>query len=242
MQVCAITMSDRIPNIMNANPFYDWNNTLVRVYTNQAGTTRDIALPRGLYITPDIIGDAINAAITADLTANWWTDPTDPGLIIEANQVTDQVNISINSTKLKAPHTIFNIDFRKSTTGTDLATTLGFSQGTALMTGVAGTTVLYTSNQEVRMDQQGTVVDVRSGLISNRRRNGEYVRTLAIIPFAGKLTASENVWPPAGQISPELVYEGSRTITGIQVEVKTSTGLPMLFMSGGIHIIIAFLY
>jgi hypothetical protein len=242
LQVCAITISDRIPNFFNAAPYYEWNNTLLRVHTNQPGTNRDIQLTRGLYITPEDVADAINAAITADVTANWWTVPTAPGLTITSNPITDQVVVTIDSTKLKAPHTIFTLDLRKSTTGTDIATTLGFTQGMALMTGLAGTSITFTSNQEVTMDTQGTACDIQSTLISTRRRNDVYVRTLAIIPFAGKLTPSDNTWPPAGQVSPTLIYDGNKRVDKVKIEIKTSAGRPMLFMSGAIHVIIAFLY
>jgi len=159
-----------------------------------------------------------------------------------ANAVTDTVLITIDTTKLAAPHTSLTLDFRKTSTGTDLATTLGFSQGSALLVGPPGVVTVFASNQEVKMDTQGTTCDLQCSLISMRRRNNDFVRTLAIIPFAGKSTISDNVWPPAGQISPMLVYEGSKSIKYLKVEVKTMDGRPMLFMSGAVHVIMSFSY
>lgn len=240
LQVCAITISDRIPNVFNAYPFYEFDNTLLRVSTDVAGSARDIQLPRGLYQSVEEIATAINAAILAN--TNYYPNAGSVALSIEANIITDQVTLSIDSTKLAPPHTRMTVDLRKSTTGTDLATTLGFSEGTALCQGVPHTKVSFYSNQEIRMDTQGTTCDIHCSVIATRRRNDAFVRTLAIVPFAGKTTVSDNVWPSAGQVSPVLVYEGSKTIKFIQVEVKTMSGKPMVFMGGAIHIIMAFTY
>lgn len=240
LQVCAITISDRIPNVFNGYPYYEFNNTLLRVWTNVPGSQFDISLERGLYNTVDQVADAINAAIVAH--GPWYTSPLQPALDMVANAVTDTVLITIDTTKLAAPHTSLTLDFRKTSTGTDLATTLGFSQGSALLVGPPGVVTVFASNQEVKMDTQGTTCDLQCSLISMRRRNNDFVRTLAIIPFAGKSTISDNVWPPAGQISPMLVYEGSKSIKYLKVEVKTMDGRPMLFMSGAVHVIMSFSY
>ena len=241
LQVCAITISDRIPNIFNAYPFYDFNNTIARVWTSSTvATPQDIVLPRGLYNTTDELADALNSAITS---LGWYLIPAQPALSITANAVTDVVTVTIDSTKLvPGTHTWMALDLRKTSTGTDLATTLGFSQGTALMQSLPLLSTHWHSNQEVKMDTQGTTCDLQCSLISMRRRNSDFVRTLAIIPFAGKSTISDNIWPPAGQVSPLLVYEGSKTIKYLKVEVKTMQGAPMLFMSGGLHVIISFAY
>jgi hypothetical protein len=242
LQVCAITISDRIPNVFNAAPYYEFNNTIVRVSTDVVGSQRDIVLTRGLYSTVDEIADAINSAITNDITANWWLNPLNPGILIQENIITDQVIVILDPTKLKPPHVLINVDLRKSSTGTDIADTLGFSQGTALLNGVPIVSRAFYSNQEVKMDTQGTTCDVWCSLISIRRRNNAFVRTLAIVPFAGKYTTADSIWPTAGQISPELVYQGEKTIKYLTIEVKTLEGKPMLFMSGGIHAVISFIY
>lgn len=241
LQVCAITISDRIPNVFNAYPYYEFNNTIVRVWTSSTvATPQDIVLPRGLYNTVTEIQDALNSAINQ---LGWYLIPAQPALTITANPVTDQVTVKIDSTRLvPGTHNWMALDLRKTSTGTDMATTLGFSQGTALMQSLPLLATYFYSNQEVKMDTQGTTCDLQCSLISMRRRNDDFVRTLAIIPFAGKSTISDNVWPPAGQISPMLVYEGSKTIKYLKVEVKTMQGVPMLFMSGGVHVIISFSY
>jgi hypothetical protein len=239
MQVNAITISDRIPNFFNAAPFYEFDNTIFRVEVPTHGMF-DVVIPRGLYNTVDQVAAAINDAINTNL--GWWTNPLDPGLTFIANTISDKVIIAIDSTKLMWAGAIFILDMRKTTTGTSAALTLGFTEASALLTGVAGTTVEFVSNQYVRMDTQGTTCDIQSNLISQRKRNSTQVRTLALVPFAGKNTTSDNIWPSAGQISPILVYEGGRSIKYWNIEVKTLNGLPMLFMGGAIHVVVSFIY
>lgn len=241
MQVCAITLSDSIPNIFNAAPYYNWNNTRLAVHTNVAGSTFFIQLTRGRYATVDQVAAAINQAII-DTHPTWYVNPLQPALAMDANVIINSVIISIDSTKMAAPHTTLTLDLSKATTGTDLATTLGFSQATSVMTSAPGVTSRWTSDQIVRMDTQGTTCDVQCSLISSRRRNGTWVKTLALIPFAGKQTISDNVWPPAGQVSPIMIYDGGRVIPQINIEIKTMSGWPMLFMDGAIHVVLSFLY
>jgi len=245
MQVCSVAISDRIPNIYDARPYYDFNNTLLQVYTNNAGSLTTIQLERGLYIQPSDIADAINATINGLIGGSWWTNPLDPGISIVANPVIDRIVITLDSTKLKLPHTNVFLDLSKASTGTDLATTLGFSQAISVIG--AGLLPLnpievVASNQNVIMESQGTECVIQSSVMSSRRTNNTYARTLAIVPFAGKLTTSENIWPSAGLVSPKVTYEGPRSISSFDVQVRTSDGRPMLFMSGRIAIVIAFGY
>lgn len=240
MQVCSIQISDRIPNVFNAMPHYAFDNTIVRMWTNApAPGPLDIHLPRGLYSSVDQIADAINSAVVA--SGRGWYTLADPALKIEANPITDVVIITLDTTKLMPPHFQLTLDLRKSSTGTDMATTLGFSQPAALIQALAGS-VQAVSDQQVQLDTQGTTCDIWCSLITQRRRNKSMVRTLALIPFAGKSSVSDSVWPAAGQISPVLVYEGSKTIMYMDIEVKTMAGLPMLFMGGAIHVVINFHY
>jgi hypothetical protein len=241
MQVCAITLSDRIPNIFNAAPYYNWNNTRLAVHTNVVGSLFYINLTRGRYAATDQIAAAINQAIV-DSHPTWYTNPLQPALAIDANPVINAVIVTIDSTKMAAPHTTLTLDLSKATSGTDLATTLGFSQATSVMTSAPGVISRWTSDQIVRMDTQGTTCDVQCSLISSRRRNGTWVKTLALIPFAGKTTISDNVWPTAGQISPIMIYDGGRVVGQVNIEIKTMTGNPMLFMDGAIHMVLSFVY
>jgi hypothetical protein len=245
MRVCSVTISDRIPNVYDARPYYDFNNTLLQVYTNNPGSLTTIQLERGLYLEASDIADAINATINSLIGGSWWTNPLDPGITIAANPVINRIIITLDSTKLKAPHTGVFLDLRKATTGTDLATTLGFSQAIALIgAGVLPLNPIESvaSDQNVLVDAQGTECIIQSSLIAARRKNADFSRTLAIIPFAGKRTASDNVWPSGGLVSPEMVYEGTRTISAFDIQVKTDEGRPMLFMSGKLNVVVAFEY
>jgi len=241
VQVCAITISDRIPNVFNAYPFYQFDNTLLRVWTSSTvGAPVTIQLPRGLYGDSSQIADAINAVIAP---LGWYANSTIPALSFGANSVTEKIIVTIDNSKMNSPtHQWLALDLRKTSTNTDMAYTLGYSEGVALFQGVAAARLIWESDILPRMDTQGTSCDVRCSLIPDRRRDDRFVDTLAIIPFAGKNTISDNVWPSSGQISPLLVYEGSKTINYASFRILTMEGRQMLFMAGGIHIIIAFSY
>jgi hypothetical protein len=235
MQVCSLTLSDRIPNVFNANPYYQFNNTLLRVRSNLQGW-QTLQLPVGLYPDPNSIGIGIANAIGQ---LGWWLNNANPGFSISVNTITDRVTVYIDSGKLgPIAGDELSVDLRKVSTGTDLATTLGFSQPNALFFD----TGLWFSDSMVKLDTQGTTCDVQSSLVTSRRRNNKFIKTLANVVFAGKTTVSDNVWPLGGQITPILMYDGNRTITGVNLEMRTMEGRPMFFMSGAVHIVVSFIF
>lgn len=238
MQVNSVTISDRIPNVFDAKPYYNFDNTKLRVKTNIEPWTA-ITLSPGLYYTADLIGDAINSAINS---LGWWISSTDPGLTFGSNSITDQVYILFRTGKLNPIHgTFLTLDLSRAGTDTDLAVTLGFSEATAEMSGNPLLNVAYTSNQVVKIDTQGSSCDIHSTLSSDTRRNDTLSSTLAVVPFAGKTTLSDNVWPAGGQISPTIVYTGNRSLIHVGIKIKTMDGKPMLFMSGRVFVSISFL-
>lgn len=238
MQVDGISLSDQIPNIYDAYPTYRWNNTIIQVSTNTLAPVL-IQLPRGLYGTVDVIAAKINNAINTNL--HWWATPTDPGLSIIADTVTSQIIVMIDSTKLNPLYgTSFRMNIQYAVCGTDMAYTLGFTQGAANFIGVAGTTVSFVCDDEPMLDTQGDVCDVICSLVHHRSRNNKEVKTLARVSFAGKNTLSNNIWPPGGQLSPMMVYSGPRVVKEISFRIQTRDGYPMLFMNGYINVVIAF--
>jgi hypothetical protein len=242
IQVCNITISDRIANIFNGFPWRSWNNTKVRVWTNKAGSQQEIILPTGLYSDVTQIADAINSAITR--STDFYIEPALPALTIEANVITDKIVLSIDSRRLNSVqgHLEMTIDISKASSGTDMGITLGFSEGACVMTSFPLFKSSWTSDLIPKLDTQGIECDVHSSLISTRRRNNTFVRSLAIIAFAGKSSTSPSVWPSGGVISPSIVYEGSKQVVSCNFSIRTMDGYPMLFLSGGIHIVIAFNY
>lgn len=235
MQVCAVTLSDRIPNVFNAAPYYKFDNTIVRLQTDSSGI-HNVVLPRGLYATVEQVALGINAAVPA----GWYLDPADPALTIVTNSITDKIVATIDSTKLAAPHTWMLCDVRKVTTDTDIGYTLGFSETAGIWQGIAGTSVTFTSDRLAHMDAQGTTCDLQSSLVKSRKRNNDSVETLALISFAGKNTLSDNIWPSGAQVSPDMVYGGSSTIDVVTYDVRTTAGLPMLFMGGRMSFTVSF--
>jgi len=257
MQVCSVTLSDRIPNIFNASPYYSFNNATLLVATNIEPWQR-INLQTGLYQTADTIAAAINNAmgllpVTAGGTG-WWINNADPGVTFSPNSIIDKMVANLDASKLKpAAGNRFYIDLTlngvirpviNEKAGTSLGWTLGYSDANAVWSSNVSPspTSLWTSDMQVHMDVQGTSCDIHCSLVSTRRRNDTFVQTIALIPFAGKNTISDNVWPSGGQISPVLVYDGLRNIPSVVIEPRTLDNKPMLFMSGTIHIIISFIY
>lgn len=230
-QVVQLELSDRIANIYDGKPYYNWDNRKFAVSTNLVPPVAFI-LRRGLYGMVEDIAAAINDDINTSL--GWWLDPTKPGLAMTACTQTDTVIVTIDPTKLNPIYgTTFNLDFRRSTTGTDIAETLGFSQATALLTASGLLPIKYFSNEEVQLDTQGTKALICSTLVDGRRTNNTKSRILAVVDFAGKNTISDNVWPNGGVISPVMLF-GSETIRDYRIWVTTYNGYPMLFMNGGI--------
>jgi len=264
MQVCSIQISDQIPNIFNAAGYYNFDNTFMYIYSSlNPGTKIRIDLPTGLYMNVTAIQDAINSAIAVTLPIvgspepynhPLWKTSNDPGFSLVANSVTGKIIASIDTSKLNGSYTLdplfsqtVTFDFRKVATpdpGTDLGWTMGFSDTNARLTSSIGVAQINTivSDDQVHMDVQGTICDIQCSLAPQRRRNDLLVRSLSLVSFAGKNTLSDNVWPSAGQISPEMVYDGDRTIRYIDLSVKTMAGHPMLFMGGAITVQIAFMY
>jgi hypothetical protein len=236
IQVSSISISDRIPNIFNGNPYVKWDNTKCRVATNDEAHI--INLPLGLYSDVTQIADAINNALYTQTTMV--ADPAYPIVSIVANPVTDKIIISIDGTAVKLPHVGFTLDISKTTGNTDLGVMLGFSEPNCVMFNV-GVKRSWASDIPARVDVQGTECDVQSSLISLRRRNNDLVKSLAIVSFAGKTTASPNVWPTSGIISPIIVYEGPKYISSASFSVKTSSGNTLLFMSGEVRIVVVFM-
>lgn len=233
IKVNRIQISDRIPNVFNAYPYgFPFNNTRLRV-----GTDVDpyffIKLDPGLYFNAAVIEAAINKTLNS---LGWWTDPTNPGLTILENNIIDRLVITIDSTKLAAGHgTQFYLDLRKSTTGCDMAYTLGFADTTEFT--VDGE---FTSTQEPQMDTQGTSCIVCCSIMPSRMINETVLPYLAEVDFAGKTTSADNIWPSGNVGSEKMVYSGPRTITQARFYVLTSTGKPMVFLSGQLSIELLF--
>lgn len=241
MQVCAITISDRIPNVYNAYPLYDFDNTtLIVSFWNGAWNDITVALPRGLYPNTD----SIQAAIGSALKTYWiGLDPANTGIIIETNTVTDQIIITLDDSKLNPLllFTKFRVDMSRNVAKTDMGSTLGFSDASFPLDSSIVSPV-FTCDLIPKMDTQGTTCDVQCSLVSLRRRNNEQVRTLALVPFAGKNTLSDNIWPSSGLVSPVMVYEGTKSVSYMRINIRTLEGRPMLFMGGSVHVVVSFIY
>lgn len=237
MQVDWITLNAFLPNVFNADPYFRFNNTLLRAFTNLPGTI-DILLPTGRYTQVSDFADAINSAIIAH--TGWYLNPANPAVSMSLNPVTGLNTVTIDTSRLAAGLVNLTLDIRRTTTGTDLADTLGFSQGTAFLSAVGplGPHYFY-GNQATELNSQGTLCDLQSTVVSTRRRNNTLVKTLAVFYMHPN---GDTVWPDGGQVSPMVVYEGSKSISFVKMELKAITGNPLLFMSGSVNMAVSFTY
>lgn len=233
MRVSRVQISDRIPNVFDARPHgVNFNNRTLRVGTNLLPYTT-IILESGLYLTSAMLMAAINAALNS---MGWWNIPNDPGFTISVNTVIDRFIIKINSTKLApAVGTQFYMDLSEATTDSQLYRTLGFLPTTSFV--ADGT---YTSPNVPQMETQGTSCVVCCSLMPPRLVNESYQPYVADVDFAGKLTASDNIWPPGNVGNDMIIYSGSRTISQATFYVLTDAGTQMVFMHGRLKIELLF--
>jgi hypothetical protein len=234
LQCASVEISDLIPNIFNGNPYgVPFDNTRLRIGNDVDGYVT-IQLEMGRYNASQIAA-AVNA-VAASL--GWWTSSTDPGLLISGNDIIQKHVITINSTKLAALHgTQFYFDLSAATTGgSQLWYSLGYTSTTSLVAdGV------YESPNLPQMETQGTACVIECDLAEMRRYSTGFKKVLAEVPFAGKTTFSNSVWPQGAQISPDMIYVGPRTFNLVTIHVKTRASVPMLFMGGIMSISIRFL-
>jgi len=225
IRVSSVEISDRIPNVFNARALgVPLNNTTLRVGTDTQPYL-NVTLEAGLYLTAAMINAAINAAINS---LHWWLVPSDPGLTITENTIIDRFVVKIDSSKLAPAYgTQFKLDMRESTTGSTFYKLIGFSSTSELT--LDGP---YTSSVLPVMDTQGTTCIICCSIMPARLVNSNFQQYVATVSFAGKTTASDNLWPPGNVGNDEIVYPGSRTITQANTYVVTEDGLPMVFMNG----------
>ena len=233
IKVNRVQISDRIPNIFNGYPFsLPFDNTRLRIGTD-VHPYSVVQLENGLYFNAIVLQAAINKVIEG---LGWWTDPTDPGLTIHENTIINKLVITIDSTKLVAAHgTQFMLDLRKSTTGSDLAYTLGFPDTTEFTADGQ-----YNSTLVPQMDTQGTACIVCCSIMPQRMINESVLPYVAEVDFAGKTTTSDNVWPSGNVGSDMMVYAGPRTITQAHFYVLTTENKPMIFLYGQLSIELLF--
>jgi hypothetical protein len=233
IRVSHVKITDRIPNVFDSRPYGGtFNNTQLRIGNNINGWVV-VTLQPGLYLTAEVIGSAVNAAAAS---LGWWTVPGDPGFTFSTNSVIDKIVIRIDSTKLSILHgTQLWLDLSEATTGTKIWHTLGFASTTSIT--VDGT---YSSSVTPMLDTQGTSCIVCCTVMPTRLVNEKYLQYVADVDFAGKLTPSDNVWPPGNVSNDNIIYSGPRTISQATFYVVTEEGTPMVFMNGRLSIELLF--
>lgn len=208
-------ISTRIPNIFSYGAF---NNTIIRVKRNVADAWTVITLTPGVYLTVSEIGAAVTAA-----TSTWHTNPASPAIRIDANTVTDKVFIILDSSKLAAGGTQACIDLSQS----QIAFTLGFPAATSYI--ADGT---YTSSQVVRMDTQGTKVDIVCSLTTSRVINGVTKKILFSVPMVAMTGYTEYLYPQLGEPTPLIQYQGNTFLSNYDINFQTTFGTTMVFLGG----------
>lgn len=225
IQCTSVEISDLIPNIFNGYPYgVNFDNTRLRIGNDVDGWVT-VQLDMGRY-SAEHISAAVNALANS---LGWWTLSTDPGFALTGNPIIQKHVISIDSTKLAAGHgTQFMVDLSTATTGGSmLYYSLGYTSTTLI-----NTDGLFPSPNLPVMETQGTACIIETELIEARRYGTEIRRVLAEVPFAGKTSFSNSVWPQGAQISPEMIYTGPRQINMFFVGVRTRDNKPMIFMGG----------
>jgi len=216
-------ISARIPNVFTSNDnSYVWNNQIVYVKRNVSDPWQLLTIPAGLY-TAQQIGQAI-----ANATSSWYTNITQPAIVISINDVIDVVNIQIDSTKLSAGGTQFCLDLSRS----NMHTTLGFSASTILTSDG-----LFSSTQNPKIDTQTTTLNIFLDLACFRSRNGVASKILFTVPLIlANGSLSTFLFPSPGSTLPLIVYTGPRTVTNFTINFRTGNDKPMFWLNGNIII------
>ena len=78
--------------------------------------------------------------------------------------------------------------------------------------------------------------------LPQRKSNATENKIIAVVPFVGKTSASDSIWPNGGQMSPMLPYQGVKSIKSYSIRVRTTDDRPMVFLSGMLRGCLAFYY
>jgi hypothetical protein len=230
IKIAQVKITDRIPNVFDSRVFgVNFFNTTMRIGTDLHGWSI-VRFPTGLYLDAEMIGAALNNVINS---LGWWTNIASPGITFSTNSIIDRIVITIDSTKLNPLHgTQIWLEFTEALLGgSKLWYTLGYTDTTRFT--VDG---VYTSPSVPMLDTQGTSCIVCCSIMPPRIVNDIFVPYVADVSFAGKLTPSENVWPPGNVANDDIVYQGPRTILQATFYVLTEEGRPMFFMGGRLTI------
>ncbi|MCK9607835.1 MAG: hypothetical protein M0R33_15435 [Methylomonas sp.] len=197
-----------------------FNNTVIRISNNGGVAWQAIALTSGTY-SPAYINAAIN--YVAD-SLGWWADSTDPGFSLAKNLATQEVYLTIDSTKLAAIGQL-GIDFSQS----DIAYTLGFS---ATQTFIADATV--TADVPSHLDTQGQVINLQiTGLGRLRLENSASDNTLVTIPVSSSaISTSDYIYPSGGVAATAVECLVQPTVPALSFTFINARGNNALFSLG----------
>jgi len=211
-------ISSRIPNVFKAID-YIFDNSFIMVRRGIGGDYTKIQLSYGNY-TASQIGQAINGQIS-----DWWSNPNDPGFIITANGVVDKVSIKIDSSKLSMAGQ-FCVDFGTN----DLYKTFGFLKENAIIEDDG----VYYSTEEVKLDTQGTTMDITVDLTTCRNVNGKLSNILFSVPLIlAQGSTTDFLYPPSGTaVIPLLPFIGSNLIASYTIKYRTIHDKPFYFLNG----------
>lgn len=206
-------ITNKIPNVYKDDTI-GFNNGLIRVYRDAEYI--DIQLPNGVYS----VGNITSAIAYTLLDEGWIDNELDPPITINANEITNQIYIVLDSSKLNTVQQI-KIDLTQSL----VYSLLGYASTTVLDTD--GThTCTTTPNMDwdthinIYLDFGGNYFNIVNDRSSNLLYSVNMNTTNAIISF-----------PPQGVQLPWMPIKNCNVSQwGMRFEGNEHEGTPMRFM------------
>jgi hypothetical protein len=204
----SITLNSNMPNIFTWKTF---TNQSCRIKTStQPWTT--IRVPTGTYQVSDLSA-ALNSKINA---LGWWANATVPGMVLEANFVSNEVFCTIDSTKLAAGKgNSFQIDFSFNGASTYMGRLLGFSDAACPLGNGS-----HSNDITPKLDTQGIAVKFSSPSFPPCPVNSKREHIIDFVATDQQESNTSWAWPPPGGSAPSLLYVGPRQITQLQIDTE----------------------
>jgi hypothetical protein len=221
-QIQNITLSQQIPNIYSYGNF---NNTTMQISNDSGVTYSTVQFSNGIY-TVQMIQDTITNAF---LKAGWITDITKIPIIVNYNPATSLIYVILDSANLSAG--MLGVNFGSSS----MWQMLGFDTAAHSEFVLDGT---YSAQLPPQIDWQGSSINVSCSIVQYARSiNGTFSNVVARVPIVTSSTSNEIVYPSGvtGNISmPFVAATIPSDIMSFTVQFKTPTGLPVVWLYGGI--------
>ena len=226
VKVTRAQLTKSIPNIY-ASPSF--TNNVIGITNDGGSNWIPVVMPNGIY-TATAITQALRDVANDN---NYYSNPADPGIIVEVNSVTRQIFTILDNSKTTTPAADqLGIRFDLSS----IWDTLGYATTQQFVNLIVGSSEVQPASQYPTLDTQGTVADVITNLIpSSKRVNSTNTDVLFSIPLTDNTNAIEYLYP-LNFNDTKIPISNSRDLNAIEVKLVTKDGKDMVVTDGVLYI------